>query len=116
MACRGSRRISTDLQVLIYQSGLPIVMGRVRNMSRLGLFIDCAADDFSLYQMLEVELFISNAKLAGGRRFKGILTRKKTDGLALAILDECQAAYALHVDCVESKCNVLAAAGAQIAT
>ena len=103
MEHRYSNRVNTDIQALIYKCGLPVVIGRVRNMSRHGVYVQCAGDEFVLHQPLEIELFTQGSRSSEKCRFKCFLTRKETRGLALAVFDDCQPQFALHTAVLANK-------------
>ena len=94
MEHRYSNRVNTDIQALIYKCGLPVVIGRIRNLSRHGIYVQCSGDEFVLHQPLEIELFMQGSRSSEKYRFKCFLTRKEAHGLALAVFDDCQPQFA----------------------
>ncbi len=97
MEHRYSKRVSADIQALIFKCGMPVLAGRVRNMSRHGVFVQCATEGFAMYQPLEIELFVPGMKALNTSRFKCYLTRKEHIGIALAIFDDCRHRYVEQV-------------------
>lgn len=103
MEHRHSSRACTDIQALIYKGGMPVVIGRIKNLSKHGAYIQCASSGLTLYQPLEIELLMQGPTTAEKLRFKCFLTRKETQGLAIAVFDEYQPQYAKHTEYIVDK-------------
>jgi len=74
MEHRLSKRITTDLDLLVYKRGMPVATGKIRDASRKGLFILTDYTDVQLNQELEIELrFRLSAKRVRG--WGGILRK-----------------------------------------
>jgi hypothetical protein len=109
MEHRYSKRHSADIQALIFKSGLPIAIGRVRNMSKHGIFIDCAPQAAALNQPLGIELFSYGNRVGKSNRFACFVAHKETHGLGLCLFDDCQFAYARYVESVLAKLKAVIA-------
>ena len=98
MEHRYSKRVALDIQTLIYKSGLPVAIGRVRNMSRHGMFLACETSHIALHQPLEIELLLQGRRSERATRFKCYVARKETNGIALSLFDDSQPVYARQVE------------------
>jgi|GEM_PF-609360 len=98
MEHRYSKRINANIQTMIYKYGLPVAIGRVRDTSRQGIFIDCEPDTAVLNQPLEIELFLHGRRMEKFGRFKCFVVRKEIQGVGLCLFDDCQSSY---VQCTE---------------
>lgn len=105
MEHRYSKRVVANLQALIYKSGLPIAIGRVLNVSKHGVFIDCAPDIAALNQPLRVDFFAYGRRMERSAGFMCFVVRKEIGGLALCLFDDCQAAYARYTESVVMQPN-----------
>lgn len=105
MEHRYSKRIIANLQALIYKSGLPIAIGRVRNVSKHGVFVDCAPDIAVLNQPLRIDFFASGRRMERSTGFMCFVVRKEIEGLALCLFDECQPAYAKYTESIVTQPN-----------
>ena len=103
MEHRYSKRISANIQTLIYKHGLPVAIGRVRDMSNHGVFIDCAADDVALHQPLEIEFLFEERRAEQSDRFKCFVARKEARGIGLCLFDDYQPAYARCAESILAK-------------
>lgn len=56
MEHRCSERVTTDLRVLIYKLGVPVAIGRLKNGSKLGFFIETDFADINILQPLDIEV------------------------------------------------------------
>lgn len=97
MEHRYNPRVSTDTKVLIYMRCMPIAIGRLRNVSRGGLFIASDCDNIALNQPLEIEIMGVRHGADSHRRCRTMVTHKARDGFGLTVDD----------GCMES-CNLLA--------
>lgn len=103
MEHRLSERIAADYKALIYKLGLPVIVGRTRDISKNGVYVQCPIDGLSLHQVLEVELHTSDSASSRASRFTCYLARADEGGLALAIKEECQQRYASRAEALISK-------------
>lgn len=58
MEHRCSERFATDLKILIYREGMPVAIGRIRNGSKLGFFIETDFAEVKVLQPLDVEILL----------------------------------------------------------
>ena len=56
MEHRLSRRVDCDIEVLIVRRAIPAAFGRIRNISRYGMFITTDYQQAGLWQPMEIEL------------------------------------------------------------
>lgn len=84
---RYGTRKKADIKALIYKSGLPVAFGRILNVGRGGMYLECAVDRFRHPQPLEIELFSSDSSARGSSFHKCFIARIEQSGLALAFCD-----------------------------
>jgi len=84
MEHRLSRRVDCDIEVLIVRKAIPAAFGRIRNISRYGMFIATDYQQAGLWQPMEIELL---TPLLGNspRRLRMIVARKAGEGLGVEI-------------------------------
>lgn len=90
MEHRRTKRIPANIQVLLYQKGLPAAMATVRNMSKCGMFVATDFDDIDINQKVDVEFRLDEERAdRGQRRWVGAqVVRKGALGLALECDDD----------------------------
>jgi hypothetical protein len=92
MEHRYGPRIVANIKALIYQRGLPVAVGQLRNVGRHGMFLASDYDDVAINQPLEIELLTRGTTSAGpDQRYKTFVVHKVRGGLGLAIREECAA-------------------------
>lgn len=55
MEHRCSARYSTNINLLIYKSGIPVAFGRAINVSKIGFFIETDFSEINIDQSLDIE-------------------------------------------------------------
>ncbi len=83
MEHRLSKRITTDLDLLVYKRGMPVATGKIRDASRKGLFILTDYTDVQLNQELEIELRFPDCPEQLLRRIRAQVVRKTGQGLGV---------------------------------
>ena len=58
MEHRCSERVTTDFKVLIYKMGIPVAIGRLKNGSKLGFFVETDFADINVLQPLDIEVLL----------------------------------------------------------
>lgn len=80
-------RIPVDVAMLIYQRGLPVATGRIRNASRGGFLLETGYGELREHQSLEVE-FCAVLKPAPVRhRVSAHVCRTDPEGIAIEVDD-----------------------------
>jgi hypothetical protein len=88
MEHRCSLRVSTNINVLIFKSEIPIAFGRVVNSSKLGFFIETNFSDVNVDQSLDIELLpAGNEKNLCRYIYSVRVIRKTPHGLGVEIED-----------------------------
>ncbi len=87
MEHRLSKRITADLDLLVYRRGMPVATGKIRDASRKGLFILTDYTDVQLNQELEIELRIPDCPEQLLRRIRALVVRKTGSGLGVDFED-----------------------------
>lgn len=85
MEHRLSRRIDCDIELLIMKKGIPAAVGRIKNISRHGMFIATDYQQAGIWQPVELELLAALPTCKGPRRFRMIVTRKTGKGLGVEL-------------------------------
>ena len=99
MEHRCSRRVPLNINALIYKHDTPVAMGRIKNGSTHGLYLETDYQDVRELQKLELEILLGE-RLKGNRRCRvsALVVRKKAElgfGLEMELLEE-QAAKPLR--------------------
>lgn len=84
MEHRCSRRIPLNINALIYKHGTPVAMGRIKNGSGHGLYVETDYEDVRELQKLELEVLLGE-RLKGDRhcRVGALVVRKSLMGVGL---------------------------------
>ncbi len=84
MEHRCSRRIPLNINALIYKHGAPVAMGRIKNGSSHGLYLETDYQDVRELQKLELEVLLGE-RLKGDHhcRVAALVVRKSVTGLGL---------------------------------
>lgn len=86
MEHRCSERVNTDLKILIYKMGMPVAIGRIKNGSKLGFFIETDFSDINILQPLDVEILLQrNSQQLTRYRYTTRVIRKAASGLGLEL-------------------------------
>lgn len=86
MEHRCSERITTDLKVLIYKSGVPVAIGRLKNGSKLGFFVETDFADINVLQPLDIEVLLQQGPHNLERyKYMTRVIRKAETGLGLEL-------------------------------
>lgn len=93
MEHRYGQRFPTDLKALIYQNGLPVAIGCIRNYSRAGVFIHTDFAQAEVNQQIEIEVIArgnsrSPASYGERRLCKAIVMHKNNGGLGLLMRED----------------------------
>ena len=80
-------RVTVDVAMLIYQRGLPVATGRIRNASRGGLLVETGYQELKEFQALQVEFCASQKAASVRHRVNAHVCRCGSDGVALEVDD-----------------------------
>ncbi|WP_024460194.1 hypothetical protein [Marinimicrobium sp. LS-A18] len=84
MEHRCSRRVSLNINTLIYKHGVPVAMGRIKNGSSHGLYLETDYQNVRELQKLELEVLLGD-RVKGNRRccVAALVVRKSMTGVGL---------------------------------
>lgn len=86
MEHRCSERVDTDVRVLIYKAGAPQAIGRIKNGSKYGFFVETDFDDINIFQGLDVEMLLSQGSNQTTKyKYATRVIRKMNNGLGLEL-------------------------------
>ena len=86
MEHRCSERVTTDFKVLIYKMGVPVAIGRLKNGSKLGFFVETDFADINVLQPLDIEVLLQQGSHNLERyRYTSRVIRKAETGLGLEL-------------------------------
>lgn len=86
MEHRCSERVATDQKVLIYKMGIPLAIGRLKNSSKLGFFVETDFADINILQPLDVEVLLYRGPQHLDRfKFTTRVIRKSDTGLGVEL-------------------------------
>jgi hypothetical protein len=84
MEHRYSNRFSFDVNVLIHRYGVPVAVGRIKNGTRFGLFIESEVEDVEAFQLLDIEILISiNSLQLQRHKITSIVTHTTENGFGV---------------------------------
>lgn len=86
MEHRCSRRVPLNINALIYKHGAPVAMGRIKNGSYHGLFVETDYEDVRELQKLELEILLGQ-RIKGNQRCRisALVVRKCSFGIGLEL-------------------------------
>lgn len=87
MEHRQCPRMPADVEVLIYRKGVPVVSGRIRNLSHQGMFISATAGG-ALHRNDYVELAVKAPAVdatPGHQRIPALIMHEQAHGVGVAI-------------------------------
>lgn len=87
MEHRHNRRARTALKVIVFNNGLPVAVGKTKNISREGLFVRTAYHEVVLNQMLEIQFCPTGQRCPTRIRVKGSVVHKTPVGFGLELVD-----------------------------
>ncbi|HSB97532.1 MAG TPA: PilZ domain-containing protein [Spongiibacteraceae bacterium] len=87
MEHRHNSRARTDLKVIIYNKGLPVAVGKTKNISREGLFVRTVYGEVTLHQPLEIQFVPTGQRCPSRIRVKTCVAHKTSIGFGLALVD-----------------------------
>ena len=86
MEHRCSERVTTDLKVLIYKLGIPVAIGRLKNGSKLGFFVETDFADINVLHPLDIEVLLQQGPHNLERyKYTTRVIRKADAGLGLEL-------------------------------
>lgn len=80
---RTSSRMNVPMKLLLYKTGVPVAIGRIRDVSTRGLFVETDFDGFNVHQSLEVELLPRSSTHIDRCRFRTVVARRVRGGFGL---------------------------------
>lgn len=83
MEHRLSQRRPVGKSLLVYKRGLPIATGRLRDVSKRGMFMVTDFGEVGLHQKLEVEFRVPGKDRDVPRRIAAVVVRRTDEGLAM---------------------------------
>lgn len=120
MEHRFNQRIAADVKILIYKYCIPMAVGRIKNGTPYGLYIESDFMDVGAFQLLGLEiLFYSPVNILQRFKFNSIVTHTTDDGFGVeldsldGINDQlCELLRATPLTPIESEFNRIVAASA----
>jgi hypothetical protein len=82
MERRFSERRPATQTVLIYDGGVPIAVGRARDISLLGMFVEVHASTITKHRVVELEFTLTDGRVY---RIPGMVARRTAAGLGLIL-------------------------------
>lgn len=87
MEHRYSQRFNSDIKLMIYERGMPVSIGRGKNSSRYGFFVETDHPVY-LHQPLELEMINSSRRESRHQRVKCFVVHMKSSGFGVEISEE----------------------------
>lgn len=81
------------MKLLLYKTGVPVAIGRIRDVSARGLFVETDFDGFNVHQSLEVELLPRCSTHIDRCRFKTVVARRVRGGFGLEADENSDSGY-----------------------
>lgn len=88
MEHRHNRRARTALKVIVFNNGLPVAVGKTKNISREGLFVRTAYHEVALNQPLEIQFCPTAQRCPTRIRVKGTVVHRTAVGFGLELVDD----------------------------
>lgn len=106
MEHRCSERVNTDHKVLIYKMGIPVAIGRLKNGSKLGFFVETDFADINILQLLDVEVLLYRGPQQLDRfKFTTRVIRKDDAGMGLELEQMSNESALALDDILRGSCN-----------
>ncbi|HSB94864.1 MAG TPA: PilZ domain-containing protein, partial [Spongiibacteraceae bacterium] len=93
MEHRYGQRMPAYVKVIIHQQGLPVAVGRLRNIGRHGFLVESEYMDVAVNQPLELELLLSDTAADEHILCRVMVMHKAARGFGVAIDETCPASY-----------------------
>jgi len=87
MEHRHNIRTSTPLKVIVFNKGLPVAVGKTKNISKGGLFVRTAYCEVGLLQALEIQFAPSHQRCPSKARMQVRVVHKTAAGFGLELID-----------------------------
>ena len=87
MERRHHLRVPTDIETLIYRSGLPVATGLIRNVSRCGVLLETECLELHRHQPLQFEFRLSGDGTVTRYRVAAYVLRRTGECVGLEIDD-----------------------------
>lgn len=93
MNLRRSCRTSVPLKVIVFNDGLPVAVGKTKNISKAGLFVRTTYREVDLLQALEIQFATMRQRSPSKVRVKARVVHKTEVGFGLELVDSSSAAH-----------------------
>jgi len=91
MEHRYGQRMPACVKVLIHQHGLPVAIGRLRNIGQHGFLVESEYRDVAVNQPLELDLLLSNTAADDHIHCRVMVMHKTASGFGVAVDETCPA-------------------------
>jgi hypothetical protein len=92
MEHRHNSRARTELKVIVFNNGLPVAVGKTKNISKEGLFVRSAYNEVLLNQPLEIQFVPTRQRCPSRIRVKTCVIHKTSIGFGLELVDSSEVA------------------------
>lgn len=90
MEHRHSKRVPANVRLRLFKRGEPVAAGRLKDVSKHGLFVAMDSGDVGLNQILEVEFRGPDRPEVAENRMSAVVVHKSGQGMGLELADEDQ--------------------------
>lgn len=82
MEHRCANRYASDLNIQIYQHKLPVALGRIKNASLSGVFVETEFADIDCEHQISLEILSNRKTMPSSKRIKiqALITHKRNNG------------------------------------
>ncbi|TCK17988.1 PilZ domain-containing protein [Thiogranum longum] len=87
MEHRYSKRVDAQLNVLLYSNGVPVAVGKTRNISASGVFVETIYQQQHGNRSMDIEFLPGNGAGTDKYYVKGMIVHSEPDGVGLMIED-----------------------------
>lgn len=87
MEHRYSQRFNSDIKLMIYERGMPVSIGRGKNSSRYGFFVETDHPVY-LHQPLEIEVINRQRRDSKAHRVKCFVVHSQSNGFGVEIHED----------------------------
>jgi hypothetical protein len=87
MEHRHNSRARVALKVILFNNGLPVAVGKTKNVSTTGLFVRSVYGDLALHQPVEIQFVPSAQRCLARIRVKAYVVHKTEAGFGIELVD-----------------------------
>ena len=84
---RWGRRQQTQFSTLLYEQGIPVATGKIKNLGKGGIFVELLPGACPRTRTVDVEIRVSSGSQQGRHRFHVLILRRSKEGVGMMFRD-----------------------------